>query len=196
MDDPNPTVEFDDPGRYDLIVPLGSIFSVYDTDTIGNWIENELAFLTEAHRQDIPMLGICFGGQALAAALDGQVEKAPTPEIGWSSIESDHPDVLATGPWMQWHYDRFVVPPDATELARSDAGPQAFAVGRTLGVQFHPEVTAEIVNSWLDGAPAEELEKPGIDVGLIRAESNRLAPLAKARTERLVDWFMDDIAKL
>lgn len=103
----NPVIDFGDPGRFDLIVALGSVFSVYDTAAIGNWIGNELQFLADAHDRDIPILGICFGGQALAAALGATVEAAPVPEIGWLEVDSDRPEVLAPGPWMQWHYDRF-----------------------------------------------------------------------------------------
>lgn len=193
MTEPNPVVEFGDPGAYDMIVPLGSIWSVYDEETIGNWIGPELAFLADAHHRNIPVLGICFGGQAVAAALGGTVSASPTPEIGWRTFTSDHPDHLSEGPWMQWHYDRFTVPAGATELARNDIGPQAFLVGRSLGLQFHPEVTEAIVHSWLDGAPADYLARPEIDPDEIRADASRLAPEAKFRTERLVDWFLDEI---
>ena len=192
--DSNPQVEFGDPGEFDAIVPLGSIYSVYDTDRIGNWIGAELDFLARAYAQDIPILGICFGGQALAAALGGTVERSPEPEVGWLTVDSDCPNDLAEGPWMQWHYDRFTVPAEGTELARNSVGSQAFTMGRSLGVQFHPEVTVDIVDSWLSGAPAEELDKPHIDIAKIRSDSQRLAPQAKIRTDRLVDWFLDDIA--
>ena len=84
----------------------------------------------------------------------------------------------------------------ATELARSEAGSQAFVSGRSLGLQFHPEVDEAIVTSWLDGAPAEELAGPEVDVPAIRADSARLAPVARAACDRLVDWFLDDVAGL
>jgi len=196
LEESNPVVDFGDPGRWDLIVPLGSIWSVYDEATIGEWIGDEIAFLAEAHRRDIPVLGICFGGQALAAALGGTVEPAPRPEIGWRSIESDKPEVLAPGPWMQWHYDRFTLPTTATEVARSESGSQAFVAGRSLGVQFHPEVTDEIVAGWLDGAPAEELTKPGVEPDAIRAATARHHRAAAVACDRLVDWFLGSVAEL
>lgn len=193
LEESNPIIDFGDPGDYDVIVPLGSIWSVYDNETIGNWIGPELSFLAEAHGRDIPMLGICFGGQALSAALGGTVSASPEPEVGWRTLSTDVPDAIAEGPWMQWHYDRFTVPPGAVELARNGVGPQAFVKDRTVGLQFHPEVSVEIVHGWLDGAPAELLGGPEVDVDQIRAESSRYAPEAKARTERIVDWFLDDI---
>jgi GMP synthase-like glutamine amidotransferase len=192
----NPVVDFGDPGRWDAIVALGSVWSVYDQDRIGNWIGAELDFLAEAHRRDIPILGICFGGQALAAALGGVVEPAPRPEVGWHRVESDKPDVVAPGPWMQWHFDRFSVPEGAAELARSDSGPQAFVAGRSLGVQFHPEVTADIVLGWLAGAPPEDLDRPEVDVAAIRVDTAANHEPAGRACERLIDWFVDSVAEI
>ncbi len=194
LDHPNPVVDFGDPGHHDVIVALGSVWSVYDHGTIGNWIGAELAFLAEAHGRQIPILGICFGGQALSAALGGTVDPTPMPEVGWYPVESDKPDVLAEGPWMQWHFDRFTVPAGATEVARSAAGPQAFAVGTSVGVQFHPEVTSDIVSGWVDGSPQDVLDRPEIDPHAVLADTSRFEPAARARTDRLVDWFLDEIA--
>lgn len=194
-DNANPTVDFGDPGRFDAIVALGSVYSVYDDDAIGNWIGDQLRFLAEAHRREIPVLGICFGGQALAAALGGTVERSSRPEVGWRTIESDKPEVLGNGPWMQWHFDRFTVPPGATELARNEAGSQAFTTGRSLGLQFHPEVTVDIISRWLSLAPPAELDRPEVDVPAIRRDTARLAPITEARSYELVDWFIDDIAR-
>ena len=70
------------------------------------------------------------------------------PELGWTTIETDDPERIPAGPWLEWHFDRFAVPPGATEVARTGAAPQAFRHGRHLGVQFHPESTVEIVARW------------------------------------------------
>lgn len=191
--DSNPAVSFGDPSDYDMIVPLGSVWSVYDTETIGNWIGAELDFLADANRKDVPVLGVCFGGQALSAALGGAVEKSPEPEVGWRTIHSDKPDIIAEGPWMQWHYDRFTVPEGATELARNSIGPQAFLKRKSLGLQFHPEVSNDIIDSWLNSAPAQILAGPEVDIDAIRADTAVLAPRAKPNTERIVDWFVDEV---
>jgi GMP synthase-like glutamine amidotransferase len=108
----------------------------------------ELAYVEQAIARDIPVLGLCFGGQMLAKALGGEIEKAPHPELGWHAIDSAAPEIVPPGPWLQWHFDRFTVPAGAELLATSAAGPQAFTHGRHLGVQFHPESTIEIVRSW------------------------------------------------
>ena len=111
-------------------------------------IAAELAYVEQALARDIPVLGLCFGGQMLAKALGGEIEKAPHPELGWHAIDSAAPEIVPPGPWLQWHYDRFTVPAGAELLATSAAGPQAFTHGRHLGVQFHPESTIEIVRTW------------------------------------------------
>ena len=110
------------------------------------------------------MLGLCFGGQALAAALGGDVETAPEPELGWTEIETDEPELVPPGPWLEWHYERFTTPPGATEIARTGAASQAFRHGRHLGVQFHPESTVEIVEHWA-ASDRERLEALGLGDG-------------------------------
>lgn len=55
------------------------------------------------------------------------------PELGWYAVETVDPAVVPAGPWLQWHFDAFTLPPGAEQLAVSDAGVQAFAHGPHLG---------------------------------------------------------------
>ena len=186
-----------EPTDYDLILPMGSNYSVYDTDTIGAWIGDELDFLRRADAADVPVLGICFGSQALAAALGGRVVRSEQQQVGWTPLAVDDGWGLPGGPWMQWHYDRFEPPADATVIAHDHVGVQAFTVRRHLGVQFHPEVTydhlARLGRRW---AAREELVRVGVDPDRLLADTAANADDVAARTARLVDWFVDDIAKL
>jgi GMP synthase-like glutamine amidotransferase len=136
--------EWPDPRMADAVVALGSDRSVHASSD--PWIGAQLAFLRAAHEAEVPILGICFGGQALAAALGGTVARAPRTEIGWIEVEGDDP---YGGSWFTWHEDAFTVPPGAVELARAASGPQAYALGRSVGLQYHPEVTQAIVDGWL-----------------------------------------------
>jgi GMP synthase-like glutamine amidotransferase len=106
-------------------------------------------------------------------------------------VDSSAPDIVAHGPWLQWHYDRFTLPPNATKLATSKTAVQAFAEGPHLGVQFHPESTIEIVAEWarLD---RERLTSFGITDGQALLESGRhQADAAKRAAYKLFDAFWE-----
>ena len=82
-------------------------------------------------RQVSPCSGSASAAQMLAQALGGRVEPAPLGgELGWFTIDTDVPDAIPPGPYLQWHSDCIVIPPDAVELARSPVGTQAFRLGQ------------------------------------------------------------------
>lgn len=180
-----------EPGDYDLIVSLGSEHSAYD-DAIP-WLGLERRLLAEAAATDVPVLGICFGSQLLARALGGDAMPAGRTEIGWVRIDTREPSLVGTGPWMQWHHDTFTLPAGAALLAESPAGPQAFTLGRSLGVQFHPEVTPEIVGSWID-AGRDQLHRAGLDPARVLADTHELSGENRVRAWQLLDAFVDRVA--
>ncbi|MGQ4386707.1 type 1 glutamine amidotransferase [Streptomyces sp. SAS_270] len=191
-----PDVAFDFPeaADWDLVVSLGAPWSVYDTAAVGSWIEGELALLRKAHHLGVPVLGVCFGAQALTTALGGSVEPAPRPEIGWTEIDSHDPSLVGHGPWMQWHYDRCVLPPGAEEVAVNAVGVQAFRAGRSLGVQFHPEITMRMLCGWLANGGTEQALRHHVNAGQLMNRTRDLAPAARANARRLVDAFLDRVA--
>lgn len=170
--------------RSDAIVSLGSDASV--ARGTESWIAAEVDFLRAAHRRGTPLLGICFGGQALAAALGGVVRRADFVEVGWSRITDPEPPLIEEGPWFRWHEDVFSVPPGARELARSPAGPLAFRVGSAVGLQIHPEVTRPMVEAWIAGA-RERMVEMQIDEMSLRREIVAAAPGARQRAFSLFD---------
>lgn len=180
-----------DPGDYHLVVSLGSERAAYDDNV--PWVPRELELLRQAAGQDIPVLGICFGSQLLARALGGEAKRAERAEIGWVPIRTLEPSLVNEGPWLQWHYDTFTLPPGAKLLAESPAGPQAYTAGRSLGVQFHPEVTAEIVAGWVsqDGVA---LRREGLDPDRLLAETRDRDASNRARAVRLMEVFVDQVA--
>ena len=141
---------------------FGAAWSVYDTATIGTWVGDEIAFARSAVSLGVPVLGICFGGQLLAAALGGSVSAAPTPEIGWIPVSEDPSGLIEPGPWFSWHFDRFTAPPTAAVLSRTALADQAFCAGRSLGLQFHPEVNEEVLDTWLRVGGYDQLS--GLDI--------------------------------
>src|SRR5437762_875491 len=79
-------------------------------------------------------------------------------------------------------------PPGAVESARRPTGPQAFRHGRNLGLQFHPEVTAAIVEEWIDTDP--RLEERGIDREEFRASGALREQAAAENARRLFDAWL------
>jgi GMP synthase-like glutamine amidotransferase len=192
-----PDVEFEFPDHhdYDLIVPMGAPWAAYDDEAIGSWLTPELKWLAETVADGGAVFGICFGGQALARALGGSVALGARPEIGWTVIEpSAEPDgIVGSGPWFEWHYDAFTPPPGATVLARNEVAVQAYRVGRSLGVQFHPEVTAVDITMWLENGGDAQVRALGIDPADLLAEAARQETAARARAEALTDHYLKEI---
>lgn len=168
------------------IVMLGSTSSVYEAGEARAWIDEDLAWLRRADAAGVPVLGICFGAQLLAAAFGGAVEPAGGEEIGWVTLDSADPGLIPPGPWMEYHHDRCLLPPEATVLASNPLGVQAFRLGRHLAVQFHPEVDGEQFKLWLEAGGRKEIEQAGLDPDRILAETIAEEPAAKARADRLV----------
>ena len=127
------------------------------------------------------MLGICLGSQLIARAAGAQVFRAAEPEVGWLPVEvtaegaADPVAVALPARFdaFQWHHYTHDLPNGAVELARSPICTQAFRLGHAWGVQFHPEVRGEQVESWLAEDP-DDVADP--------------AALRAATRERIAAW--------
>ena len=172
----------------DHIVVLGAIASVNDPEP---WIAGELDWLRAADRAGLPVLGICFGAQALCAALGGRVEAMERKEIGWVRVDSLDHGVIPAGPWLEFHADRCLLPAAAEALARNEVAVQAFRIGRHLAVQFHPEVDGPQLKRWLDAHTDADSGQLGIDPDQFLADTIREEPAARARADRLVAAALD-----
>ena len=193
-DRPNDAVPFPDAADYDVLVPMGSIRSLTDTDEISSWVFDELAMVRSACERGTPVLGVCFGGQLLAAALGGTVEQAPVTEIGWYEIFAVGvaANPVGPGPWFQWHHDRFTPPPDAEVLAANANAVQLFRAGRSVGTQFHPEVTYAHLEGFLSEATDDYLDEHGLDPARLLADMRRHEERNARQCAALVDWFLDE----
>jgi GMP synthase (glutamine-hydrolysing) len=140
------------------VVVFGSTFNVEHADE-QPFIKETADLIRETVERRIPLLGVCFGGQLLAWALDAHVGESPVREIGFEPIRLTSEAAqdrlfshYAEGDMVfQWHGDAFDLPAGATLLATGDRVPnQAFRVGdRAWGTQFHLEVNGAELDFWL-----------------------------------------------
>jgi len=140
------------------VIVLGGPMNVYEEDKYP-FLADENAFIAKVLEQDIPFLGICLGSQLLAKAAGAKVMKAPIKEIGWRMVDQTKDgarDPLFEGLMDQlivfhWHEDTFQLPAGATLLSTSTVvRHQAFKAGQyAYGLQYHVEVTEEIIESWI-----------------------------------------------
>ena len=142
-----------DISEFSHLIILGGPMSVYDNLSYLNYEQELIRF---AIKKNIPTLGICLGAQLIAQSMGGMVFKGHKKEIGWfdicitkegvsdifRGIEKEQLKIF------QWHGDTFSLPENAILLAESEHYPQAFRIGSAIGIQFHVEVTKEMINIW------------------------------------------------
>jgi GMP synthase (glutamine-hydrolysing) len=185
------------------LVVMGGPMNVDETDKYPA-LAAEVVWMRNAVEAEIPVLGVCLGSQLLAKALGARVYANRVKEIGWYDIElvsSATDDPLFAGlpqtiNVFQWHGDTFDLPARAVHLARSpQCENQAFRFGKSAyGLQFHLEVTDEIIDDWLGepGNCGELSQVPYIDPEAIRRET----PVRLAVMEKLASGVFDRFAEL
>ena len=144
--------------EFDGLLVLGGAMSVRDEAEFP-WLVAEKAFLREALRAGKFTLAICLGAQLVAQALGGEVRANPAPEIGFWTVRFAaralaHPLLRgwpAKATVLHWHLDTFTVPPGAVRVGMSaGCAAQGFVWGDgVIGLQFHPEMTAQMVEQLL-----------------------------------------------
>jgi GMP synthase (glutamine-hydrolysing) len=175
-----------EPDGYGAALVFGGSMHV-DQEDANPWLRPEKVLLRSLLDRGTPVLGVCLGSQLLAEAAGAEARRAARPEIGWHPIQRDpgaDGDPLV-GPLpdrfegFEWHSYEFTLPPGATPLAGSEVCLQAYRIDAagdsgvpSWGIQFHAEVTAEIVGHWLDDYRADpDALRIRIDPERIREES-------------------------
>ncbi len=148
---------FSDAPLPEAIVVLGGTMGACETDRYPFLAAVRHRMIAAVEKQ-IPLLGICLGGQILADLFGGQVSSNHRGEKGVQALHllpEGRKDPLFKNVSeefisFQWHNDSFDPPEDATVLAESEACPfQAFVLGKNAyGLQFHPEVNRDMVSLW------------------------------------------------
>ncbi|WP_020112471.1 type 1 glutamine amidotransferase [Rhodococcus sp. 114MFTsu3.1] len=170
-----------------MVVVMGSPDAAYGESS---WIGPEIDYLERAIEKDVPILGVCFGGQLLARILGGTVTRSQFPEHGLTETRSTRPDLIGPGPWMEYHDDTFVAPDAATVIASNSAGQQAFVHGRHLGLQFHPEIDVDVFDSWADAWVRDGIEQDQDMVDAIRKDLVDNEADLRARCAALLDGWI------
>ncbi len=138
---------------YRGVVVFGGAMSANDDHL--PFIRAELDWIARVLTAQKPYLGICLGAQLLARVLGAQVKQHPQgyTEIGYFPVfpgEHSHPSFAKLRYVYHWHQEGFTLPAGAVQLARGETFKhQAFGYGdNTYGLQFHPEMTAEMIDLW------------------------------------------------
>jgi GMP synthase (glutamine-hydrolysing) len=144
-----------------------------DEEERHGWIDEEKALLRELLKREVPLLGLCLGGQLVAEAAGAEPRRAARPEIGWHQVEVtpeglDDPLLGPLAPSFeafQWHSYEFPLPPGGVPLARSEVCLQGARIGeRAWALQFHPEVSRTDALHWVKDYEADpDAVRIGVD---------------------------------
>ncbi len=197
-----PTPAFPALAEFDGLLILGGAMSVHDEAEFP-WLALEKAFLREALRAGKLTLAICLGAQLVAQALGGEVRPNPEPEIGFWTVRFSakaltHP--LLRG-WpdkatvLHWHADTFTVPPGAVRVGMSaGCAAQGFVWGDgIIGLQFHPEMTEEMVEKLINFENHETVEEAEFIQTATQIRS-KLKSVWKGR--KLLEQLLENMAAL
>jgi GMP synthase (glutamine-hydrolysing) len=189
---------------YDVIVAMGGPMSAYDDDELP-WLTHEKRLIADAVRAGTPFFGVCLGVQLLAASLGARVYAGAAPEVGVLPVEltaeGRTDPVLACLPdgamTLQWHGDTFDLPDGAVLLARSPAFPhQAFRYANAYGVQFHLEVSDEMVREWFElpeyAASLARSHGPDAAAAFVSSIEERSGEM-RASGRQIFECFLDSV---
>ncbi len=188
-----------EPLAYDAVLTLGGAMNADQGDT-HPWLAAEERLLRELVERGRPLLGLCLGGQLIAAATGAAVGRAARPEIGWHGVELTEegrrdPLLAPLAPGfeaLQWHSYEFALPAGAVALAQSDVCLQAARVGeRAWALQFHPEVSAADAAHWVaDHRSDPDAVRIGIDPLALAAETEaKIGAFNRLGRELCLRWL-------
>jgi GMP synthase (glutamine-hydrolysing) len=175
------------PEAFDAVLVFGGGMHV-DQEDEHPWLREEEELIKSLLAAEVPLLGVCLGGQLIAKATGAHVGPATQEEVGWHEVEltpeAAGDPLFATAPArfeaFQWHSYTFDLPPGGVPLARNHVGLQAFRIGDSAwGIQFHAEVTRQIVEGWLAS------DRTGRQIDL--APMERWARAGRALADRFLD---------
>jgi len=191
-----------DAGNARALIFLGGSMSVNDAARLG-YLAEEKAVIRAALAKSMPILGVCLGSQLLAAAAGARVYPASRPEIGWEAVsltEDGRRDPVLSGlgnvgAVFHWHGETFDLPVGAVLLASSAITPhQAFRLGRrAYGLQFHLEVDAAMIGSWVAAYRSDLGADPDAAAQRIADDTGRHIDSLRAAAAQAMESFLDTL---
>ncbi|MFH0821410.1 MAG: type 1 glutamine amidotransferase [Pseudomonadota bacterium] len=178
------------PSGFSAVISMGGPMNVYENDKYP-FLEMERGFLKQGLDMKVPMLGVCLGAQMLAHAGGARVVKSPKEEVGWSKVfltdEGSRAPLFQGLPGelevFQWHGDMFHIPTDGTLLATgTDCPHQAFRYSNAFGLQFHVEITRELLARWFADSRLKDSILEGYD---------NIRPVLDSRAETMYRNFLE-----
>jgi GMP synthase-like glutamine amidotransferase len=190
------------PGEADALLSLGGDQSVRDLERYP-YLVAEVELLRAEAEHGTPVLGVCLGGQLLAHALGGTVDRLPRRIVDWVEVQklpaaADDPVV---GPLpervraLHWNEDGFTVPPEGVELlSRATEAGEAFRWrDNAWGIQFHPEADDQILNGWY--ADVDWLGEAGVEEAAAREADQVHLPGQRATADQIFGGFADFVMR-
>jgi GMP synthase (glutamine-hydrolysing) len=189
---------------YAGLIVLGGPMSAYDDQRLPH-LAVEMKLIESAMKRNLPVLGICLGGQLVARTLGARVYANPVKEIGWYDVApSAHADgdpllndFKERETLFQWHGDTFDIPHGGIHLASSrHCENQAFRFGDNVyAFQFHLEVDEAMILRWLK-VPENRREiarlHGDIDPDRIHAETARHIGRLHELSDRVFGKFIEN----
>jgi GMP synthase-like glutamine amidotransferase len=180
-DEPLPSLQ-----DFDELIVMGGPMSIHD-EAEYPWLRDEKELIGATIREGKKVLGICLGAQLIAAVCGARVYRNPEKEIGfWPVKWVDGTEEIV----FHWHGETFDLPAGAVLLASTEACVhQAFSLGdRVLAIQFHPEVTGDIIREMLANEGwelSEARNAPYVQ------EADQILMVASERGNHRIDWLFD-----
>ncbi len=183
---------------YDGLIAMGGPMNVYQEEEY-SFLKEDDRLLKEALKKGKPVLGVCLGAQLMAKALGAKVRRGREKEIGWFPVrltEDGRRDTIFSGfgsefMVFQWHGDTFDIPSGAVRLAGSEKfANQAFRIGNSYALQFHLEVTADMIRDWFSEY-SEEVEslRGKVDPRKILSDTDKYIKGLNALAEKFIAGF-------
>jgi len=190
------------PSTYGAIIVLGGTQHLYNKSKYPYTVHEEI-YIRHAIEEHVPYLGMCLGGQLLANAFQAPIRKLPKEHIGFLRIDFTvagqkdplYHDLPGYQQAFQWHEDCFELPLGAISLAHhKDGANQAFRyLDAAYGVQYHIELTAAMLDTWLHDPTLKKefIDEYGVErYKRVEQEAVYLYPTYASHAHTLVENFL------